>query len=136
MTRTEYINLQFAESFSMPVGMTLDEWRAKRIQDSSHVPFGYDVPRWDVESNSYVTFYSPDIIAETVKDESDKRFRAYLAAVIHHLLLHIAYENMASETTPENIEQVIDSSLYETLPGSLALMSEVQMAYLDRVQEH
>lgn len=143
MDRIEFINEQFEQLFkniALPVLLSGDVWKVMaraenpdKCPDRIHLPFGYRPPEWNEHDQVYVVFYSADIINDTARDQDDGRFSTYVATVVAHLQYHII---LVDEVPPDRIEHAIDETLYDLAPGSLALMNDVQMAYLDRVQEH
>jgi hypothetical protein len=136
MDRIEIIKQRFSELFediATLCCLTEEIWRVMDVgQDPLHLPFGYRPPEWNHEENAYVTFFSADIINLTTENQPDDRFAAYLTVICHHLHYHIIFDDVPEE----RVEHAIDETVYDLAPGSLALMNDVQMAYLDHIQEH
>lgn len=136
MDRKLYIQEQFELLFkeiAVPVPIDDAVWRVMDVgQDPIHLPFGYRPPEWNALAETYWVFYSADIINRSTENETDDRFITYLASVIHHLHYHIIFDG---DVPFHRIDHAIDEAMYDLAPGSLMIMNDIQMAYLDQEQK-
>ena len=88
--------------------------------------FGWDPPL--LHEGLFVLPYCPAILARvTAKlfvDETDD----YLRALVSCISLHVIHHELPE---PERV-RTVESALYDTAPGSLALLSQIEMAALDK----
>lgn len=109
---------------SIPVVKAASLWATDA--DTLHTPFGYSRPVW-LNYRSYVPF-CPELIDRTTAHLDDTDLTDYLTCVIFQLDYYIAHKDMGDDES----SQWFDRYVSEEFIGSLALMNEVQMNWLDR----
>lgn len=89
-------------------------------------PFGWDPPYQ--HEGLFVLRYCPDIIANHTADLFVDDCDDYLRAVVSCALLHVIHQDVPAEQRVA----VVEGALYDTAPGTIAVLSRVQMAALDK----
>jgi hypothetical protein len=132
MTRAEQIERtlddHFVEIGTIPVVKSLGVWIADI--DTLHTPFGYNRPIW-IDHRSFVAF-CPELIEQTTAELSDQDLADYLTCVKVQLDYYIAHYEMTDEESTEWFDRYLANEFL----GSMALMNEIQLNWLDRKASH
>lgn len=117
---TEHIT----EIGGIPVARALAVWETD--VDTLHTPFGYSRPVW-VDDRSYIAF-CPELIQRTTATLSATDLSDYLTCVFVQLDYYVSHHEMDDEEATEWFDRYVSDAFL----GSLALMNEVQLSWLDK----
>lgn len=139
----------FREAGVVPVPMSKFEWASPDLSDPSrlHRPYGW-VPPCPTEGSHpdgcgcsacregrdvelIVAPFCPALIAEQTAALDDATFERYLDVIGYVGSLHIVHRDLPWGERERKVEE----SLYETAPGSMQLLNQVQMAILDEITD-
>lgn len=129
MDRVDLITRRFTEHFedigAVPIPKTLTEWEEVEPRTNLRISLGFRRPTPDTDG---VAIFCPELVARQTEHLDDDELTQYLDAVQWTVDLETTlYEHDLEEAT-----QMADAALAEKAPGSLRLLTEVQMAWLDR----
>jgi len=111
---------------TLPVMLRGEEWDYRA--DTLHAPFGYRRPYWH-DGQSYSAF-CPLLIERTTRHLSDGDLDNYLICVELQIDYYIINHTMDADKASE----WFDNFLADNFLGSLELLNQVQMNWLDRLQ--
>jgi len=132
-TRTALIEQYFQDKLTRCGGVSLPlnrkRWDSETDAkaDPLHRPYGWMAPTIRPPIGPFIFPFCPDVINEQTWDLSDDELDEYLETLGFCVSMHIQHH----ERTPEDREQLIDRTLYDIGPGSMALLSRVQMKAMD-----
>lgn len=114
------------------VVMAAEDWPGDQ---GAHLrsPLGFTTPApVDDQRSAWVSYVSPELIAEQTAHLSDANFRDYLIAILYCLDVEVSLYDKGFADDSQGRTDKVDADLAEMAPGSLRLMTDVQMAWLDK----
>lgn len=123
----DHLSATLTRCAAVAIEMDPERWKAATEPGNLRRLYGWVPPYPQTPVGPFVLEYCPEIIDAQTKDLSDDELDQYLEAIGFHASMHIQHH----ERTIEERELLIDRTLYDIGPGSIALMSQVQLAAMD-----
>lgn len=129
MNRTEHVLNRFTAHYeaigAVPVVLSQKEWEAIEPKSNLRVALGFLRP---TPASDAKALFCPELVVAQTEHLSDEELEFYLDAI----QWTVDHETTLHEYDLDEATERADAALAETAPGSLRLMTEVQMAWLDR----
>lgn len=121
----ERFTAHFTAIGAQPLVVPADEWADVGDQHNLRVQLGFRRP----VASDLVARFCPDLVVAQTEHLSDRDFTAYLDAMQFVL---DSEATLGPLVELDDATAVVDQALAERAPGSLRLLTEVQMAWIDR----
>ncbi len=121
---TDRFTAHFHEIGATPVVMARWEWAEMPDQTNLRVSLGFR----RVDVSDHLARFCSELAAAQTEHLAERDFHAYLDAIQYT----VDFETERADLDLEAATAAADAALSDLKPGSLRLMTEVQMAWIDR----
>lgn len=132
MDRITVITTHFA-AHGLEIGVTTtpldaEAWSELELSVATTQPFGYLPPTLDDETDEWEMRYCPTIIEAQTAELDDEDLHNYLEACDAQASLFVIHDDGQDR---DDLRRKVEDALFDVAPGSLMLLTRVQMAVLD-----